>query len=107
MARNENADGRSGLAKAFLAVGLAAVAIDSLRKGKRRLAAVTGAGAVALGYTATADSPEPRAETEAHSIQPTSRSREMRCGICGEPIVVGQGRQPHPEHGTVHDACLE
>ncbi|WP_336135029.1 hypothetical protein [Natronomonas amylolytica] len=107
MARNENVDGRSGLAKVLLAVGLAAVALDSLRKEKRLLAAVTGGAAVALGYTATAKSAESGAEPDAHSIEPISRSRELRCDICGEPIVAGQGRQPHPEYGTVHDACLE
>jgi hypothetical protein len=31
----------------------------------------------------------------------------MRCAACGEPIVVGQGRQPNDDDDTVHDACLE
>jgi hypothetical protein len=107
MESNETGVSREGPVRLLLAAALAVVAIGSFRRQKRVLAVLSGAGAIALGYAAAAGSGEPQAETEAQSIEPTSRSREMRCGICGEPIVAGQGRRPHAEHGTVHDACLE
>ncbi|MEF8915511.1 hypothetical protein [Natronomonas sp.] len=107
MESNETGVGQEGPVRLLLAAALAVVAIGSFRRQKRVLAVLSGAGAVALGYAATAGSAESQAGPEARSIEPTSRSREMRCGICGEPIVSGQGRRPHAEYGTVHDACLE
>jgi uncharacterized membrane protein len=98
---------RAGPVRLLSAVALGAVAIASLRKRKRLLALLSGAGAVALGYTATTGEASTEQAPRANSIEPTGEREGMRCAACGEPIVVGQGRRPNDEGDTVHDACLE
>jgi hypothetical protein len=109
MERPENGDSDdAGLLQVLVAVALGAVALDALRKQKRLRAGVAGVAAIVLGYTATAESPVPQATNGARSIETReSGERGLRCGICGEPIVPGEGRRPHADYGTVHDACLE
>jgi uncharacterized membrane protein len=98
---------RAGPVRLLSAVALGAVAIASLRKRKRLLALLSGAGAVALGYAATTGDTSAEQAPRASSIEPTGEREGMRCAACGEPIVVGQGRQPNDDDDTVHDACLE
>lgn len=97
-----NVGDRGRIARTILAAGLAVVAIRSLLKGKRLSGVVAGVGALALGYEARTG---PGKLPEAISIEATSEDGQLRCAICGQPIVPGQRRGPN-EHGeTVHDAC--
>lgn len=104
---NETADSPSGLARFLLAVGLMVVAVRSLRKEKRVFAALAGVAAVVVGYTAKAGSGQstPDVATEASRIEATSEHERLRCAVCGEPIVAGEGRGPNEAHEIVHDAC--
>lgn len=88
----------------LLAVGLTVVAISSLRKGRRVNGLLAGGGALVLGYTATSRSRDP---TETIDIGTTDEDTELRCAICGDPIVPGQPRSPNESDGTVHVACKE
>lgn len=106
MELNETAEGRSGLARLLLAIGLMVVAIRSLRARKRVVAAVAGIGAIVVGYTAKAGSGQAASDvTEKRHIETTSERGRMRCAVCGEPILVGEGRGPNENHEIVHDAC--
>jgi hypothetical protein len=107
MELNETAESRSGLARLLLAVGLMVVAIRSLRKQKRLVAAVAGVGAIVIGYTAKVGSGQstPDVATEMSRIETTSERGGLRCAVCGEPIVAGEGRGPNEDHEIVHDTC--
>lgn len=107
MELNETAEDRSGLARLLLAAGLMVVAIRSLRKQKRLVAAVAAIGAIVVGYTAKAGSGQstPDVATEMSQIETTSERGVLRCAVCGEPIVAGEGRGPNENHEIVHDAC--
>lgn len=107
MELNETAEGRSGLARFLLAVGLMVVAIRSLRKQKRGVAAVAGVGAIVVGYTAKAGSGESVSDPAAakRRIEATNERGGVRCAVCGEPIVPGEGRGPNEDNEIVHDAC--
>lgn len=100
----KNVGNRGRVARTIIAAVLAAVAFGSLRKGKRLSGALAGAGALALGYSATAGRGE---LPDAISIEATSDDGELRCAICGQPIRPGQRRGPNEEGDTVHDACKE
>ena len=112
----QNLGDRNRLTRTLLAVGLAVFALWSLRKGKRLRGALAGLGAVALGYGASTESdgtmehlaeiPDTDPTSEAEQ-QPTSEAEQLRCAICGEPIVPGQPRTPNENDETVHEACLE
>lgn len=104
MELSENVGGRNRLARAILAVGLGVVAISSLRKGKRLSGALTGVGALALGYGATTGSSESK---ESFGIDATHEDEKLRCAMCGEPIRPGQSRGPDVNDEIVHEACRE
>ena len=103
--------GRGRLVRTALAAALGVLTLRSLRKGKRLRGVLAGLGAVALGYTASSEPGEEMDRiVEDLDIGSTSESTdeaELRCAICGEPIVVGQARTPNEDGETVHEACLE
>ncbi|WP_336000391.1 DUF2892 domain-containing protein [Halorientalis halophila] len=99
---------RNRLTRALLAVGLAVYALLSLRKGKRLRGGLAGLGAVALGYaTATESGDVTESFAAGLGTESTTESGQLRCAMCGEPIVPGQRRQPNENDETVHEACLE
>lgn len=93
---------RGRLVSAVLSVVLIAIAISSLRKGKRLSGAVAVVSAVVLGYNAAG---RPRDLTEPLDIGGTSEEGELRCAVCGEPIVSGQLRSPNADGEIVHEDC--
>lgn len=103
----KSVDDRGRLARTALAVALAALAVGSLRRGKRLVGALAGAGAVALGYSAASGS-----DTDAVGIPPGAETGsepadgQLLCSVCGEPIVPGQRRSPDPHDETAHEDCL-
>jgi len=104
----QNPDDRDRLTRTLLAVGLAVFALWSLRKKRRLRGLLAGLGAIALGYSASTGSDDVLGDLErALETEPTSESARLRCAICGEPIVTGQGRTPNEDGETVHEACLE
>ena len=117
MDSEQTPDDSSRIARLLLAAGLGAAALWSLRKGKRLRGALAGAGAVALGYSATGDDgavTDPLAEefefddsVGSDDAAVEDAGAGLRCAACGEPIVVGQIRVPNPDDETVHESCLE
>jgi hypothetical protein len=103
MELTKNVGGRNRLARTILAVGLAIVAIASLRKGKRLSGALAGVGALALGYDATTGGSE---LTETLGIGTTSEDVELRCASCGQPIRPGERRGPNENNEIVHESCM-
>jgi len=108
MEPTKDLDSRDPLTRALIAVGLGAFALWSLRNGNRLRGLLAGAGAIALGYSASTDTdtlvdqvPE-RPDTE-----PAEDDTQRRCAICGDPIVTGQSRVPDENDDTVHETCLE
>lgn len=101
---NEAGGSRSKLVRAVLAAALAVVAIGSLRKGKRLSGMLAGAGALALGYNATAESGD---LTETLDIGASDEDVELRCAVCGQPIRPGERRGPNENNETAHEACME
>jgi hypothetical protein len=104
MELRKNVGDRNRLVRTALTIALTVVAISSLRKGKRLSGLMAGAGAVALGYNATAESGE---LTESLGIDATGEDAELRCAACDEPIRPGQRRRPNENDQTVHEACIE
>lgn len=104
----QNLRNRQWLIRIVLAAGLAVVALQSLRRGKRVRGALAGLGAVALGYSAVTESTDVIEHlAEEIDIEAASETTQMRCAICGDPIVPGQSRGPNENDETVHDACLK
>lgn len=114
----ETVGDRDRLARTLLAVGLSAVAIGSLRKGKRLSGLLAGGGALALGYTATAGSGELEeldeltdavdvgtSEEDTTGRETTDEGVELRCAACGEPIGPGETRGPNADNEIVHLDC--
>lgn len=94
--------------RALLAVGLSVFGLWSLRRGKRLRGALAGLGAVALGYTAaTRSSGVVEHRRESIDIGSATDDDQLRCAICGDPIVAGQSRRPNEDEKTVHQACLD
>jgi len=103
-------DSRSPLARTLIAVGLGAFALWSLRKGNRLRGLLAGAGAVALGYSASTDadtSVDQVPDAEDLDTEPAEDDTHRRCATCGDPIVTGQSRVPNENDDTVHETCLE
>lgn len=102
MELNGTTDDRGRLARLLPAVALAAVAIASLRRGKRLTGALAGAGAVAVGYLAASKS-----DTVAESLDIVTPGDdgELRCAACGQRITPGQARGPNTDDEIVHVAC--
>lgn len=106
---------RKRLVRTLLAVGLSAVAVRSLRKGRRLSGLLAGGGALAVGYTATTSSDELEELTETLDVgttdedstdqDATDRDVEFRCAACGEPIDTGQTRGPNEDNEIVHLDC--
>lgn len=104
---------RERLVRTLLAVGLSAVAVRSLRKGRRLSGLLAGGGALAVGYTATTPSDELEELTETLDVgtedstgrDATDRETGFRCAACGEPIDPGQARGPNEDNETVHLDC--
>lgn len=96
------------LTRTLLAVGLAVFALWSLRRGKRFRGVLAGLGAVTLGYSASTESSDVVEElAEELDIGLTTEDEQMRCAICGDPIVTGQSRTPNENDEIIHGACLE
>lgn len=104
MQLTQNLRNRRSLIRIVLAVGLAVVALRSFRRGKRVRGELAGLGAAALGYSAVTESNDvmEHLDTEA-----ASETIQLRCAICGDPIVPGQTRRPNENDETVHEACLK
>lgn len=116
----ETIEDREPLVRVLLAAGLAAVAISSLRKGRRLNGLLAGGGALALGYTATTESGELEEltetvgvdtedgleeVTEAVGIGADDEGSKLRCAVCGEPITAGQPRGPNEDDEIAHRSC--
>lgn len=95
---------RDRIASTALAAVLAAVAINSFRKGKRLTGALAGAGALALGYNTMSETGE---LTETLERETTTESEQLHCAACGEPIRPGQPRGPNENDEIVHESCRE
>lgn len=101
MELNGTADDRGRLARVLLAVGLAAVSIASLLKGKRLIGVLVGVGAVTVGYLTASES-----TLVAEDLVGTAPDDdEFHCAACGLPILPGQARGPNADHEIVHTAC--
>jgi hypothetical protein len=100
MELKKNVGDRSQLARTVLTIALTLVAVRSLRKGKRVTGVLAGAGAVALGYSATT---KPGKITE--GIDTTNEEAKLYCAVCGKPIRPGQRRSPNEDNQVVHDDC--
>lgn len=108
MELTQNLEDRDVPVRTLLAVALAVFALWSLRKGKRVRGVLAGLGAFALGWRASTESGDLMERlTDDSGTEPTSEAGQLRCAICGEPIVAGQSRVPNEDDETVHEACLE
>ncbi|WP_135829491.1 DUF2892 domain-containing protein [Halorussus halobius] len=107
---------RGTLARVLVAAFLGVAAIRWLWSGKRARGALAGVGALALGYAATSESPEPAeavdlggadesADSTDDGVGATDEDAELRCAACGEPIQLGESRGPNESGEIVHDAC--
>lgn len=108
MELTQNLRNRHWLIRLVLAAGLAVVALRSLRQGKRVHSVLAGLGVVALGYSAVTESNDVMEHlAENLDTEATSETIQLRCAICGDPIVPGQSRRPNENSETVHEACLK
>lgn len=98
---------RDRLVRMALTAGLAVFALSSLRNGKRLRGVLAGLGALGLGYSALTRGDGVMDTGELLGDDSTSEEGQLRCAVCGEPIVVGQSRRPNENDETVHEACLE
>lgn len=106
MELTQNLHNRHWLIRIVLAAGLAVVALRSLRRGKRARGVLAGLGAVALGYSAVTESNGVMEHlAEDRDTEAASETTQLRCAICGDPIVPGQSRRPNENNETVHEAC--
>ncbi|MFC6826641.1 DUF2892 domain-containing protein [Halopelagius fulvigenes] len=116
----ETIEDREPLVRVLLAAGLAAVAISSLRKGRRLSGLLAGGGALALGYTMTAEPDELEELTETVGVDTDIDTEELaetvglgtgdgdsklRCAVCGEPIAAGEPRGPNEDNEIAHRSC--
>lgn len=102
MELSDTVSSRSRLVSALASVVLVVVALRSLQRGKRLSGVVAGVSAVALGYNAAG---RPRNPKVPLGDDRTSEEGELRCAICGEPIVAGEPREPNANDEIVHEAC--
>ena len=93
---------RGRLARIALTALLSLLAVRALLQGKRLRGVLAAVGAVALGYTLVDSS-----ELTVIDVEKPEAESELRCAICGEPIVPGERRTPNEDGETVHEACLE
>lgn len=111
---------RDRLVRTLLTVALATVALRWFRRGKRVRGLLAGGAAAALGFAGTAGRPDLEdvvgvdiegatgvglggsAESDA-----AREDGQLRCSICGDPIVPGQPRGPDPNDDPAHVACVE
>ncbi len=83
---------------------LAAVAVQSLRGGKRRRALLAGGGALAVGAASTTLEPIELADEQELTVRVEPAG--LQCSVCTKPIVPGQPRRPSAENKPTHEACL-
>lgn len=112
MELTKNLRNRHWLIRIVLPAGLAVVALRSLRQGKPVRGVLAGLGVVALGYSAVTESNdvmEHLTEDLAEDLdtEAASETTQLRCAICGGPIVPGQSRRPNEDNETVHETCLK
>jgi hypothetical protein len=108
MELKQNLGDRDRLTRTLLTVGLAVFALWSFRNGKRMRGVLAGLGAFALGYGASTDSGGVRERlADSSDTEPTSGVGQLRCAICGDPIVAGQSRTPNENNEIVHETCLK
>lgn len=99
---------RHWLVRFVPAAGLLVLALWSLRRGKRVRGVVAGLGAVALGYRVMNNPGDAVEHTETdYDRTAVSEPAQLRCAICGDPIVTGESRRPNENDETVHEGCLE
>lgn len=108
MELTQNLRNRHWLIRIVLAAGLAVVALRSLRRGKRVRGELACLGAIALGYSAVTESNDVMEHlADDRGTEAASKTIQLRCAICGDPIVPGQYRRPNENNETVHEACLK
>ncbi|KYH24091.1 hypothetical protein HAPAU_41700 [Halalkalicoccus paucihalophilus] len=108
MELTKNLRNRHWLIRIVLPAGLAVVALRSLRQGKPVRGVLAGLGVVALGYSAVTESNDVMEHlTVDLDTEAASETTQLRCAICGDPIVPGQSRRPNEDNETVHEACLK
>jgi len=125
-----NVGGRDRLARAVLAVVLSIAAVRWLRAGKKGRGLLAGVGSLVFGFnattgycgandalgidTASSDTVETAVdtapETDADDSVTTTSDAEttdarLTCVACGEPIEVGQSREPNENDQIVHSTC--
>jgi hypothetical protein len=99
---------RHWLIRIVLVIGLAVVALRSLRRGKRVRGVLAGLGVVALGSSAVTESNEVLEHLLDDLDTDTAReTTQIHCASCGDPIVLGQSRRPNGDNKTVHETCLK
>lgn len=98
----EHGTDRGRLARIALTVLLALLAVRALLRGKRVRGVLATLGAVAVGYSLVDSSDLTVVDVE----RPAAES-DLRCAVCGDPIVPGERRTPNEDGETVHETCLD
>lgn len=106
MESNRRIADRDQLVRGVLTVVLTAAAIRSIRKGKRLRGALTGGGALLLGYTVVTGTVRTPESFELEPERPRA-SADLHCASCGQPIRLGQRRGPNAKDQIVHADCAE
>lgn len=83
---------------------LTAVAVQSLRNGKRLRGLLAAGGALAVGAsTATLEPTELSVDA---AVDVATEPDELQCSVCDEAIVPGQSRRPSQDNNPAHETCL-
>jgi len=86
------------------AATLTAVAVQSLRNGKRLRGLLAAGGALAVGASTATLEPTELSVDEAVDV--AAESDGLQCSVCEGAIVPGQSRRPNAENKPAHEACL-
>lgn len=102
MDRPEHGTDRSRIARIALTALLALLAVRAVLQGKRVRGVLAALGAVALGYTLVDSS-----DLTVVDVERRADESDLRCAVCGDPIVPGERRTPNEDGETVHETCLD
>ena len=83
---------------------LTAVAVQSLRNGKRLRGLLAAGGALAVGASTATLEPTELPVDEAVDVP--AEPDGLQCSVCDEAIVPGQSRRPSADNKPAHEACL-
>jgi len=83
---------------------LTAVAVQSLRNGKRLRGLLAAGGALAVGASTATLGPTELSVDEIVDV--TADSDGLQCSVCDESIVPGQSRRPTADNNPAHETCL-